>query len=49
MDSMRQSACQVGFLFNHARIKKLKVDHHQPVSEMALKWRFACGPMTAQH
>ena len=58
MDSMRQSAClvvdpimvnNVGFLFNHARIKKQKVDHHLPVSEMSLKWLFAGGLMMAQH
>ena len=27
----------------------LKADHHRPASEMPFKWRFACGPMMAQH
>ena len=29
--------------------KPLKAGHHPPASEMPFKWRFAGGPMMAQH
>ena len=34
----------------HARFQiTLKAGHHRPASETPFKWRFAGGPMMAQH
>ena len=37
------------FLVNELIQIPLKSGHHRPVSERPFKWRFAGGPMMAQH